>query len=59
MIAERDTKLEARIETVAIDFAQVVIYAGGAKHRTGDAGVDRQLGRELADFLSTREQDII
>ena len=59
VIAQRDAELEARIKPVAVHFAQVVVHAARAEHRSGDAGVDRELGGEDADALRAHHQDFV
>src|SRR5436190_12176874 len=58
VVAQRYAKLKAGIESIAIHFAQVVVHAAGPQHRSGDAGIDRQLGGEPAHALRARDQDL-
>src|SRR5437868_13785781 len=59
MFAERHPKLKPWVDSITIHLADVVVYAAGAQHRPRDAGIDRQLSRELAHFLCARDEDFI
>ena len=59
MFAERNPEFETRIESVAVDFANVVVHAARAQHRAGNAGVDREIGGKFADVLRARDQDFV
>ena len=59
MRPKRDAELETRVHPVAVHLAEVVVDAGGAEHRAGDAGVDRQRGTETAHALGAREEDLV
>src|SRR5215471_4747872 len=54
-----NSKFETRIKSVAVYFANVVIHTAGAQHRPGDAGVNRQFGREFANVLCASDDDLI
>src|SRR5271170_5037973 len=41
MLAQRYAKIEAAVDAVIVHFANVVVYAGGAKHDAGGPGIDR------------------
>src|SRR5438876_8144090 len=59
MFAQWHAEFEAWIESIAIHLADVVVNSAGSKHWARDAGIDRQLGRKLADILSARDKDLI
>ena len=42
VVAERNAEIETRVDAVGIDFAEVVVDAGGAEHGAGDAGADHR-----------------
>ena len=59
MIAERNAEIEAPVEAVLVHLAQIVIHPARPQHRPRDAGVHRQLRRQLSDALGAREQDFV
>ena len=59
MIAERHAELEAVVDAVVVDLANVVIHARRAQHGAGDAGVDGQFGLQNADALAARHQNLV
>src|SRR5262249_6477329 len=59
MFPKGDPEFEPRIEPVAVYFANVVIHAARAQHRTCDACVDRQFGRKFADILGAADHDLV
>src|SRR5947207_2170752 len=59
VVAERYPELEARIDAVAVYFAEIVVYAAGSQHGSGDTGIDRQLRGKLSHVLGARDQDFV
>ena len=47
------------IDAVVVHFANVVVHAARAQHRTGDAGVDGQFGGQVADTLGATDEDFV
>ena len=59
MVAEGDAELELRVESVAIDFPDVVVDAGGAEGGAGESGAGGELGAEDADALGAGDEDFV
>src|SRR5207245_1147215 len=59
MFSKRDSEGKSGVKSVAIDLANIVVYATRANHRAGNAGINRQLGGEFADILSTADDDFV
>src|SRR5262249_22297273 len=59
VLPERDAEFEMGIKSVAVYFANVVIHAAGAQHRTCNAGIDRQFGGQFADILGAADDDLV
>ena len=59
MFSKRDAEFEARIKAVAVHFADIIIYARRAQHRTRDTGIDREVGRKDADVLRATDHHFV
>src|ERR1039458_5376574 len=59
VFADRHLKIEPAVNAVFVHLAQIVIHAGGAKHRPGDGRIDRQFFRHHADELRAGEDNFI
>ena len=59
VFAERNAEIEAAVDAVLVDLADVVVDAGGAEHGAGDAGVDGEFAGEDADALGAGHQNFV
>src|SRR6202030_4315436 len=59
MFAEWNPEFESWIKPVAVHFANVVVHAACAQHRTGNSGADREIGRKFPDVLRPGDDDLV
>src|SRR5262249_12369609 len=55
----RNAERESIINSIVIDFADIVIDSRGAKHRSGDAGIYGEISGQHAGSLGAREENLV